>query len=713
MIRSIIVTAAILPLTFTHVYGQPTDRSWSRYASFWTTAEGHSSTVVLRNTNLRDTIVVTPVLWLSAGNHQELSPISLAPAASAQVDLAQSLRPLGLRGQAGSAEFRYSHPGGGALLAEITVEKASTGVAYTIPTAEYVGSSRRLFAPFLIPSVGAEIYIAAQNVSSAPITVTPVIETSEGIARPGPLTIAPRSFQFIELPAREVLQGRPSTRNPAAGRISLEHAGPYGALNAVAWIEDERTGFSSTLSFSDPARSYSNALYGTQILSELPLRASARPLYSFLVLTNTTPSTVSVDGAFHLETSSGPVSVPLGVSSLSAGAVVSISLGDIAPGLNRIRAGAVQLTHGGPQGALAGRLYSFTEDAEYTLYSMLDPAAYWYFRGLHWSTERGADTLLTVTNFGAVADTVKVELYHRGGSVELPPIFLQSNASQTLSIRDFLRELRLPPADSYGGFRVLGRDSASSKILVKEQIVDIAARAALALYGTPNHVTTYFLSPTSITVSASEVGSGTTSSVSGYAVWTDSYQEARCDTMFTGSTTTATVSPGSVCSRTVTGQSSGNTTLFAQIYAPGSSGSSELFEAQAQITVKGVVRISLTSVSPSSIHVNPANGPTNTTATVQVFASANVPAGSWVRVAIGKNQSTPSTLNFQSGLPDSIQNNVTIGGSTNFTFNNVGTANQTGSLEIQADITQKSSNDFDIVPPNPIGSGRASITVVN
>ncbi len=707
------ISAIVLLFTTATVSAQPEPQILRRYAAYWTTLENHTSSIILRNTHIEDTFTVTPVLWLSNGQHRALQPATLAPNATATIDIGRALRELGLPPQWGSAEFRYEHPNKDVLLAEITVSEGGGTIGYTVPTYEYVGQSRNLNALVLLPSEDAGIYISAQNVSTSAITVLPFLELAGRMNPLSAITIPPRSAVTLTVPASRFAESAPTPENPVPGRVVLQHQGPYGALNAVGWLEDEKIGFSSTVTFTDPAAVQSNSLYGSQVLASLPVRGG-QPLSSFLLLANTSDSLAPVDGEMLLNTPGGPVSVPLSLGVLPANQTRMLKLNDV---MSRYRAisGAVKVFYPGAKGVIVGRLYSLTADADLTLYSILDPDPYWYFRGLRWSIERGADTLLTITNFSESPDDVRIEIFYDGGSREFPVLALGGRESRTISFREMLGELEAPVPGQRGGFRVIGKCSSQSRLLVKEQIVSANRKLAQPLYGNPNnYVTNFLLSTSQITVSATAVGSGATQSVYGTLVWQDGFQQRECGTKMTVDDTSVATLASSGCPRIVKGLSPGNTTLTAQIYAPGQSGSQTFQTTPTGVKTKGFVQITSTGVAPGTIRLTNPPGPPTTTATVQVYASSNVPAGSWIKVSVAPYSVNPPELSFSRGLPQLMFNDVTPGETTDFVYDNIGFANMAGSLKIVADVTERSTDLFDIAPNAvyelPSGHSRDAMT---
>ncbi len=472
------------------------------YNAYWTTEDHHISTLLIRNVHREDMTTVSTTLHRPDGRRMRLPDRVIPPLTTVAVDIGDELALLNESQGHGNAHFTYSHANRGVLLAEIVVENPQSTISYTVPSYDYEGateslkSTRHLYGMYRLPTPATELYIALQNVSSTPLVVTPRLMTSEGSLALGERVIPPWGASVFEMPEDLPPQSRGLWSQRTHGTVVLEHAGPVGALNAIGWLEDEKTGFATSMTFADPTAAQSTSLYGAQIFLRDPMRGNAR-VRSYLVLQNTTQATIPLSGEVILETATGPVTVPFPVNAIDAGGPVEVSFERLLGAIGDATTAAVRLNYVGPPGAVVGRTYGVGGDPTFGYYSALEPRAHPIYGGIHWRVSRTVDTLLSLVNFGEGEDQITVQLFHHDGVITIPSVALGRLESRTISLRTALAGLgvSVPTSGLTGGYRVSGGRSTQSAVLTKQTTIDIEAGTAVPMYGGPPYVLQLFVDP--------------------------------------------------------------------------------------------------------------------------------------------------------------------------------------------------------------------------
>ena len=249
-------------------YGQqPPGEVHVRNSSYWSAYEGRQSTVQLRNNLLNAAITVAPILYLGNGTATELDPIVLPPQANVALDINRVLLDKGLPPDAeGSIAFRYTG-NANALSAETLIVQAEHSFSYTIPSYEQRASSPHQYFAYFRPSPNSEIYLALQNTSDQTLRVEPALQIGNRTVTLASRTVGSHQTRTLHLPddLDEATQAL-FAANEVGGLTMNVPEGPASALNTSGWVEDGALGFSTMLSFHDPAMAGSRQLFGTQIL---------------------------------------------------------------------------------------------------------------------------------------------------------------------------------------------------------------------------------------------------------------------------------------------------------------------------------------------------------------------------------------------------------------------------------------------------------------
>src|SRR5207245_2801035 len=138
-------------------------------------------------------------------------------------------------------------------------------LSYTITGAEQGATPADLHAVYWLPSgPGNEMYIAVQNTSNTTIHVSAALESGTAGAPFASITLGPSESQVFGAKVPGAGQSG-SGGGERFGAIRLTHDGPNGSLTAAAWMENDSTGYSNTLTLHDPGRHKGTNLFGTQV----------------------------------------------------------------------------------------------------------------------------------------------------------------------------------------------------------------------------------------------------------------------------------------------------------------------------------------------------------------------------------------------------------------------------------------------------------------
>ena len=469
------------------------------YNAYWSTTEAFQALAQLHNNDPKVALTVQPTLYAPDGQSIALDAVVLAPLGNATIDIGAELAAKGSNQKlTGSAIFQYQSSNPGVLSVEIYEVNATKSVSFTIPSTEKPYASAAQNAVFWLPSPNAEIYVALQNTSGQPINITPSASLNGATASMSPVLLAAHSSAVLYISKALFAPG--AWRRDAVGGITVTQDGTPGALNTGAWIEDDQIGFSTTLTFANPAVK-GNALIGTQILVGAAGLALGLPpdfiVTSQLVLRNTSGGPVDVQGAIAFSDNNGGVATAtMPVIHLGAGEIRGVDLTQV-----KLQAGvppqfvsaSISLQYPGPSGGVMGRVFGASVDGSYGLYWALQPSAGWSYAESFWSTQGNWTPIFTVGNFAATADEITVVLTSNQGTYNLPVLNLQPLESRTINVRQLLAAQHPFSADvDFGGFKITGT-SGKSKFIVKEHLIDPVAKLATPFYGQYQYVLDVFL----------------------------------------------------------------------------------------------------------------------------------------------------------------------------------------------------------------------------
>ncbi len=336
---------------------------------------GFQSLAQLHNNLITGALTVTPVLYGPDGTSLALDPLTLPPLGNVTLDIGNEAATKGWsKYQTGSVVFQYRQNHSGALGAEVYVENRAQSLSFTIPSVESAPRSATQNAVFWLPSPEGEVYVALQNTSDKAVVLTATATLGGRTISLGDVTLVGHASSVIPLSKRSGFAAGAWVTN-AVGGITISAAGNGGVVNTGGWIEDDTTGYSTTLTFADP-RVGAGSLTATQILvgavGQLLDLPAPLIISSQLVVRNVTTQPVVVTGTVVFNDNAGSViEAPLSQVSLQPGEVRRTDLTTVKKeaGIpDSIVSASIRLQYTGGQGALMARVFGASQDNAYGFY---------------------------------------------------------------------------------------------------------------------------------------------------------------------------------------------------------------------------------------------------------------------------------------------------------------------------------------------------------
>lgn len=208
----------------------PIPQKQSRSSAFWTTEDGFRSTLLLRNINRRDDLLVYTTLFNSDGLPLPLSPLTIRASSTMEVDIDFITKGAGWRAASGSALLEWTHSSMDQLLVETVIENRRKSISYSVPTPEKIGTSHRLYGLYFRNSDTVELYAALHNTSVVPLVVTPSLAVAAREIDLPSVTIPPNGMRLLDLPEDLSNEARRLWSSGQAGTLLIRHDGPDQAL---------------------------------------------------------------------------------------------------------------------------------------------------------------------------------------------------------------------------------------------------------------------------------------------------------------------------------------------------------------------------------------------------------------------------------------------------------------------------------------------------
>jgi hypothetical protein len=230
-----------------------------QYYGLWTVGGNYSSTLLLRNPGTQS--YVAQVLAFGPDGTQEgIADLTVSANTVSRLSIGSILH--GATGPERTGGLVVSFQPGMLLTGEIQLLNSGNGASFetALWTGEASSVNSSLFAPWWLPSGGADGVVELFNSSVETISVHPST-IAAGVNHPsGNVVLAPH--QTVELALRTLIEN--AAADIRLGTVALHYVGPQGALVARLLITDNSSSFVSVLDFQGGESSDAGAQVGVQ-----------------------------------------------------------------------------------------------------------------------------------------------------------------------------------------------------------------------------------------------------------------------------------------------------------------------------------------------------------------------------------------------------------------------------------------------------------------
>lgn len=455
MQKAFCATAAVIALTIisfgqesTHKGPQPDKREVPRTVenavpqtlggALWRIDHLYKATLRIKNHVQTFPITVTPVLYFADGTKYPLTPIKLAPSGVATVDINHELvaTPEDIRphlSDYGSAGIEFSWPWETSV--SVTVENldALRSLIFTSSTAPTGPASKmddrhiRIEGLWWTPNSNATAFVTLTNTSESPVAANIAVFGADH-RQPATthVTISPHNTAWYS-----IAQLWPGFTRNSVGGISVFYEGTRAALIATGGVEDDKTGFSTGMTFtyhfaeSTQAKPRFYASAGLMVGTPDPAMLFPKGLRftPYAVVRNTSAHPLSVSARLNYENPDAK-SLNLPPMQLAPFQVLRVPIEElVASGELRNFNGIINLmfTATSHRGDLLISTGSMDQSANF-VFQVQAQAISGSARDIcFWKASNdGTDTMISLWNYGTKASDLIVTLLHDKGTYKLP-----------------------------------------------------------------------------------------------------------------------------------------------------------------------------------------------------------------------------------------------------------------------------------------------------
>ncbi len=449
------------------------------YLPHWSNEEGFSTTVFIRNVNIKYAVNAKLSLIL---NHRTLTlaSINIPALQTVPVDIAQALIAQGEQDkQSGGAVIDFDASSAGSVNAYAQVLDTSKSLSLSLPFMESATSvAGPLEAVAFCYSKKTDGYVALQNTTDAAVTVTPTAIYASQTVNLGQQQIPARQRLTVKLPTAPGTTG-----NSGAFSVGLRVAssGSAGSIVAQGWAVEKNAGFAVPFAFHTPGgcncTGETQHLYGAGVAIGAGAMMGMTPnaIFSpYLAVRNRSNNTLSVTPIFSYETAQGTRKVTLPTLNLNAQANTLVNLKTYQDqGLIAQNAGDgnIDLQYQGEAGALVAELSSVDQ---YGSFVSPVPLTCNGNRSLHqsyWRTDGDWHSMLTLQNIASEENDVEVTVSYPGG-VYVVNKKIAAGATVMLSVNEWQQTQtpdangqRIPLTAKTGGINVWSRNQNAGLVM--------------------------------------------------------------------------------------------------------------------------------------------------------------------------------------------------------------------------------------------------------
>ncbi len=464
---------------------------WALWSPYWTTEDGFTSTLLMKNNRGQETLRLTVALYFMDGSEYELAPIELGPRQTTALNLnriVESLPPHLVTSREGGAEVRFGARNNAGIMGSIAVSNPEQGIAWNFRL--YPVNPTLSVAPvrgvFWLRDEATDGFVAAQNASEEFITITPRFDINGTKHHLPPSQLTPG--QTLKLELRNSLRTL-GLEDATAGGLEFVYDGPPDAVKAHG-VTFDRKGFSAEFDFLRYAaweeeqtvdlKTPRFAIGVADPTLGLPGRQMFEPT---LVLHNFNRHELAVNLAFGYREGSGARETRVPVS-LAAGETRLLSvldvLGDSIP--PEAHWASLEISYTDRHTGLGAALVSVTQEGEHSIRSVLNWVHGSASEGWYWQADGDHNTLIGILNTDTEEARVAVSLdYYVDGerrSYELPERVVPARASELINVGEILAANvadrdgdQIPPQVTVGGYRVDKVGRRINRTLITETLV--------------------------------------------------------------------------------------------------------------------------------------------------------------------------------------------------------------------------------------------------
>jgi hypothetical protein len=728
------LAVAMLSLFSAGACGASTDQptpGQKLWAAYWTVQPGFMSTLEMKNNLVQMPLNVGVSLYFASGEEYPLAPITLGPRQTAVLDINRiiALLPASTRARAGTegtVEVDFNAPTPSSLMGSVSVANANRGTAWNF----FLYAQRPDPTPLPLRGVfwfaddQCDGFIALQNISDAPVLVSPRLEISSH-SYPVP-TVSLASGQGFKFELRKELN-KLGLKDATAGGIEFTYQGNPDALKAHGALFDDR-GFSAEIDFirydsttdsgTFSLRTPRFAIGRADPILGLPAQAKFEPvvaLHNF----ESNPLNVALLVGYMQGDTQQTVKVPL---SVPAGDTSLVSLHPYLKGVPvDVPWASLQLSYTAQQASLTAAMVSVSQDGEHSIRSVLNWVEGSNREGWYWRADAQQNTLVSILNTDSEDARVAISLdyYHDGvaHSFILPERTLAAGATSTVDIGEVIVAGKpdangdyFPLGVTFGGYHVRKIGQHIDKTITTEALVlDRRNKTFTTFYntccgiaGAPTFSPNQFLGP--IGPLGNFLNQGT-DYCSGQTI-----DMTPSSTFSSANAAVATVSTAGAVSGVATGATNSNSFLSFSQQKTVDTCVRKSTSAQKPTTVTHTAQISSVTLEHPTINLHTA--PTTSNITVQIFHTDLTSVGAQtVEVTVGTYSSNPPPPSL-SVTYNPATTTVTLSGAQGVTTATLGVSSQAGSgtVVIQATLSNPSSG-ISIVAPSPASNAQATLTI--
>lgn len=443
------------------VVPDPADTPHKLAATYYSSKPGLSAILMLSNQGPHQ-IEVQPTLFSLTGERFDAPPRVLEATTPYSLDIGEWVTMAGLPFQEGSLQISYVGKGmeiGGVVQLVQASQSLSFDEEVTEPALRFLSS--RLEGVWSFPSRGAEMLMVVSNTSDLPVVATLDVSGNEP-KRIEATTVSLTPHESRRISLRDLV-GKQGEALPKFGGISITHSGTPGAVIARGMIDDEATGFSSVVDFSDPGLGKSTRIDGAGLRVG---RIGNEELSQIVVARNTDEVPTTLIGRIPYTKNNGAtgvISLPQVRFTVGETKVIDASDAIRRSGIKGIAIAGLEFEYSSAPGSMVMSAYSISSSGNHTFRVLLmDAASLPSSAGTYpWSITADSSTIVYIKNVtGEPQDCIMTIRYGAVTDGYSPPIqTITPGQTVAIDLRK-LRDRQVP--DGYG--RTLPLDANGGQV---------------------------------------------------------------------------------------------------------------------------------------------------------------------------------------------------------------------------------------------------------